>query len=84
MPCHKVVMVEGTDIRNSNSPELLLMVIPVGKWELKISISSACKAVRLPGPGGRDGTCSPHHVVTRLNVPREHGVIFSLLAELHM
>ena len=60
------------------------LVIPVGKWELKISISSACKAVRLPGPGGRDGTCSPHHVVTRLNVPREHGVIFSLLAELHM
>lgn len=31
MPCHKVVMVEGTDVRNSNSPELLLMVITVGK-----------------------------------------------------
>lgn len=47
------------------------MVVTAGDWELKISTSSACKAVCLPGSGGRDGTCSPSHAPPRLNVPKE-------------
>lgn len=53
----KVVMVEGTDIGNIDSPELLRMVITTGKWELEISLRSACRTVCPPGSGGRNDTC---------------------------
>lgn len=83
MPCPQGGNAEGTGTRNINSPELLLMLITRGKRELKISISSACRAVCLPGPGGGDDTCLPHHVSIRWSVPREYGIILSLLSGLY-